>query len=77
MKNLTFAVEDDVLAKARVIAAERKMTFNAMVRDFLREVTGRDERTAKARRELLEPAAASKGRMRPGATFSRDETYER
>lgn len=45
MKNITLAVEDEIVDEARVLAAERKTTVNAMVRDFLR--------TAVAKRRLL------------------------
>ncbi|MCC5997289.1 MAG: hypothetical protein JJU18_13070 [Oceanicaulis sp.] len=34
-KNLTLAIDDDLLDKARVLAAMRRTTVNAMVRDFL------------------------------------------
>jgi predicted transcriptional regulator len=34
-KNLTLAIDDDLLDKARVLAAMRRTTVNAMVRGFL------------------------------------------
>lgn len=41
MRNITLAIEDDVLEEARVLAAENRTTVNAMVRDFLRQATAR------------------------------------
>ena len=44
MKNITLAIDEDVLERARIVAAEQKTTVNAMVREFLADVAGRDER---------------------------------
>ena len=77
MKNITLAVEDDILDKVRVVAAEKKTTVNAMVREFLADIASRDERREKARRELLELMRTSTARMRPDFKFDRDETHER
>ncbi len=77
MKNITLAVEDDVLEKARIVAAERRTTVNAMVRDFLTEIATRDDRLAQARRELLDLMDRSAGDMGPDWRWSRDETHER
>ncbi|MBV1704254.1 MAG: hypothetical protein KGI57_05670 [Hyphomicrobiales bacterium] len=77
MKNITLAVEDDVLDRARVAAAKRKTTVNALVREFLTEVGSAEDRLARARRELLELAAKSEFRIGPDWKFDRDEAHER
>jgi hypothetical protein len=77
LKNITLAIEDDILERARVVAAEKKTTVNAMVRKFLAEITDRDERREKARAALLDLMRNSKGRMRPDFKFDREETHER
>jgi hypothetical protein len=77
MKNITLAVEDDVLEKARIVAAERRTTVNAMVRDFLTEIATRDDKLDKARRDLLELIDNSTGDMGPDWRWNRDEIYER
>ena len=41
MKNITLAIEDGVLDRARLVAAERRTTVNAMVREFLTDVADR------------------------------------
>ncbi len=38
MKNLTLAVEEDVLLEARKLALERKTTVNQLVRDYLAQL---------------------------------------
>jgi Family of unknown function (DUF6364) len=77
MKNLTLAIDDEVLDKVRIVAAEKKTTVNALVRDFLTEIANRDERREKARRELLQLMRGSKARMRADFKFDREESHER
>ncbi len=46
MKNLTLAIDDDLLIEARKLALEQDTTVNHMVRDFLAvRVRERDRRT--------------------------------
>jgi hypothetical protein len=77
MKNITLAVEDEVLDRVRIVAAEKKTTVNALVREFLADLAGRDERLAEARKQLLRLMDTSKGRMAPDWEFDREETHER
>jgi len=77
MKNITLAVEEDVLDRARLVAAQKRTTVNAMVREFLSEVGKREDKVGEARRQLLHLMDTSEGRMAPGWTFDRDETHER
>ena len=77
MRNITLAIEDEVLDKVRIVAAEKKTTVNALVREFLADLAGRDERLAEARRQLLRLMDTSKGRMAPDWKFDREETHER
>ena len=77
MKNITLAIEEDVLDKVREVAAQKRTTVNAMVRDYLGEIAGRDAKIAEARKELLRLMETSEGRMGPDWKFSREETYER
>jgi hypothetical protein len=77
MKKMTLSIDDKILEKARIVAAHKRTTVNALVRDFLTEIAGRDERQAEARKELLRLAKESKGRMAPDWKFDREETHER
>jgi hypothetical protein len=77
VKNITLAVNDEVLEKARLVAAEKRTTVNAMVREFLTEIASRDERRERARGELLELMRTSKGRLRPDYVFNREDSHER
>ena len=77
MKNITPAIDEDVLDKVRVVAAEKKTTVNALVREFLADLANRDEKLAQARKQLLQLMDTSKGRMAPDWKFDREETHER
>jgi predicted transcriptional regulator len=77
MKKITFAIDDEILDKVQIVAARKRTTVNAMVRNYLADVAGRDERQAEARKQLLRLMDTSKGRMAPGWKFDREETHER
>jgi predicted transcriptional regulator len=77
MRNITLSVDDEILDKVRIVAAQKRTTVNAMVRKFLSEVAGRDEKQAEARKELLRLMETSEGRMRADFKFNREETHER
>lgn len=76
MRNVTLAIEDDVLREARRIAAERSTTLNAMIRDFLADLTERESRAVAARTRIAELCRASTAEVGP-RTWSRDELHER
>ncbi len=41
-KNITLAIDEELLAKARVLAAIRRTSVNEMVREFLQSEVGRE-----------------------------------
>lgn len=76
MKNITLSVEDEVLATARRLAAERNSTVNALVREFLTNLAEHDTRARRARARLRQLSQRSQGRL--GAkTWSREDLHER
>ena len=76
MKNITLAVDEGVLDRVRVIAAELKTTVNALVREYLEKMASEPDRIAEARRRLVELAERSQARLGPDYRFNRDEIYE-
>jgi len=77
MKNITLSVDENDLEAARVYAAERRTTVNAMVRDFLGQIARQrsQARAAMARlRKLSEESQASLG---PDYRFDRDGLHDR
>jgi hypothetical protein len=77
MKNITLAIDENILDKVRIVAAKKKTTVNALVREFLADLANRDETLAEARKQLLQLMDTSKGRMAPDWKFDREETHER
>jgi hypothetical protein len=76
MKNITLAVDEAVLDRVRVIAAERKTTVNAMVRDYLTETAAQVGRREAARRALLDLIDNSTADMGPNYKWNREALYE-
>lgn len=58
-KNITLAIDEDLLDKARVLAAMRRTTVNAMVRDFLQRAVDAEVGQDAITRELLQLSRAS------------------
>ena len=76
MKNITLAVEDEVLAEVRKYAAAHNTTVNALVRDYLSRLASSESRSKKAREELLK--LAEKSTFDLGSwKWNREELYDR
>ena len=76
MKNITLSVDEKVLAAVRRYAAERNSTVNALVRDFLTNLAGHEDRARRARARLRELSARSQGRL-GRKTWLRDDLHDR
>jgi hypothetical protein len=76
MKNITLAIDEEVLAEARRYAAARNTTVNALVRDYLSQIAQDADRVAKARVRLLELSERSSAEVGP-VTWTRDALHER
>ncbi len=75
-KNITLAIDEDVLDRVRRIAVEKKTTVNGLVRDYLVRLADQHDRAANARKRLLELADESTAEVGP-ITWTRDELNER
>jgi|APFEC2959095136_1045048.scaffolds.fasta_scaffold09784_2 hypothetical protein len=75
-KNITLAIDPDVLDRVRVIAAERKTTVNGMVRDYLERVAATEEKASRFSERLTELRKRSQFEVGP-ITWTRDSLYER
>lgn len=88
-RNITLTVDEDVLAKFRILAAEQKTSVNALVRKHMEEATGLAERRKAARERMLQlarenlardaerAAARERGEVVQEETWrwSREDTY--
>ncbi|MEZ5355730.1 MAG: DUF6364 family protein [Bryobacteraceae bacterium] len=72
MANLTLAIEEELLKKARKLAIDRDTTVNRMVRDFLEAQVTQASRLSQARERLLRCRLPGKN-----VTWTREDLYER
>ena len=76
MKNITLAVDEEVLAAARRYAVERNSSVNALVREHLSDIARREDRARGARARLLE--LSKRSRLKLGRkTWTRQDLHER
>jgi predicted transcriptional regulator len=82
-KNITLAIDEELLQKVRVLAALKRTSVNEMVREFLdREVKRETEQTSRAVTwsrmfEAADNDASRRERRQTGdAQFDREEFYE-
>ncbi len=75
MKNITLAVDEKVLKRARAYAASRGTTLNGLVREHLAGLAQEERRIDEARRGLLELIDNSTGRLGPNYKWNREELY--
>ena len=76
MKNVTLALDEKILREARRIAAERSTSLNAMIRQFLEELTERESKARTARRRIERLCRESDAEVGPRG-WDRDELHER
>jgi hypothetical protein len=75
-RNLTLAIDESVLDRARVAAVRKKVSLTALVRDYLTRLSREDrEREASLRRlrRLMAAKPLAVGRV----TWKRDELHDR
>jgi hypothetical protein len=75
VKNITLSVDDDLYERSRVLAAQRKTTVTALVRDYLRHLAGHEERREQSRREIRAMIGSFGGKV--GRMPSREERNAR
>ena len=73
-RNLTLAIDDDLLDKVRVLAAMKRTSVNEMVRGFLTRLVQQEMSKDEAREALLKLIDESEGRM-GDYTFNRADAY--
>ena len=74
MRNVTLAIEDEVLRKARIRAVKEGTSVNEIIRRHLAEYGSQDERVREAMDRVLESAAKYRGRLKGG--WKREDAYE-
>jgi hypothetical protein len=75
MKNITLAIDEEVLRGARRYAAEHDTTVNALVREYLKSLVDFEKRAAEARKRLGKMSEESEARL-GSWKWNREEIYE-
>jgi len=75
-KNLTLSVPERVLERFRLLAAERKTTVNALVRKFMEDAVGLEERRRAAIERMLELGSKTEAKIDMRG-WDRASSYER
>jgi hypothetical protein len=75
MKNVTLAIDDAVLDRARAYAVKHGTTLNAIVRQHLESLGENEERLAQAMRELRAMSETTVARLGPDYRFDREDIY--
>ena len=73
-KNITLAIDEDLLDKARVLAAMKRTSVNELVREYLKKLVEQETQFDEVTEELLRLSRESTARLgdwRP----SREDTY--
>ena len=76
MKNITLAIDEDVLAVVRRYSAEPNCSVNSLVREYLTNIAKREDRARQARKNIRMLSENSTAKME-SRTWSRDDLYER
>lgn len=74
-RNLTLQLDDDVIRRAKVVAARRGTSVSGLVARQLEEIVERDALYEEARRRALDALASVANRG--GRRWSREELHER
>ena len=77
MKNITLAIDGDVLVKVRRLAAAKDTTVNGLVRDYLTRLVEQDDRAKKARERLAALAKGSRWNPGPDWKWNREDLNDR
>ena len=76
MVNLTLAIDDELLRRARIRALESGTSVNAAVRDFLVSYTGTTQQDATVRMLIAHADDAGAMSGDTGRSWTREDIYE-
>ena len=76
MKNVTLSLDETTLREARRIAANRSTSVNALIREFLDQLTARESHAKAARKRIVRLSRQSKA-ARGRSVFTREDLHAR
>jgi hypothetical protein len=75
-KNITLAIDEELLERFRLHAVQRKTSVNALLRKHMEDAVGLEERRRNAIAGMLKLGRETKARFDMGG-WDRDATYDR
>lgn len=76
MTNITLAMDEKLVKRARAFAKSEGTTLNALVRSLVSKAIDERQRREESRQRLLEMMDASTARLPKDYKFDREELYE-
>jgi len=76
-RNITLAVDDADLDRARKFAAEHSTTVNALVRDYLKSLSPEMTADQQAAVERMRKRSEARTSFMTGRTWTREDLYDR
>ena len=76
MRNLTLAMDDEILREARKLALDDNTTINQLVREYLKELVETRGRRSSARARIKQSMREKRVAVGP-RTWSREDLHER
>ncbi len=73
MANVTLTIPDDLLSKARKYAALKGKSLNALIREFLENLTKREEQLKEATQKFIRFSEMYEGKLE---RWEREKLYE-
>jgi acetolactate synthase small subunit len=77
MSNITLSVPDDILRNARIVAAERSTTVDALVQAYLVQLSDNSTKIKVAMAELRAMIEVSEARLGQDFVWDRKSSYGR
>ena len=77
MANVTIAIDDDVLKRAKKIAIDRDTSFNGLVREYVESLVAREERRRELQIEELDRLFEESSAIVGPVSWTRDNLHER
>lgn len=77
MRNITLAIDDDVLRKVRKLAIDQDTTLNALVRDYLTQLANRGDLAAEEIIAQLKKSFDSAAIRVGSRSWTRDDLHAR
>lgn len=74
--NITLSADQDLIKKSRQYAQQKGLSLNALIRNFLKNISGENDKSASAQ-EFAQLAESGAGCSEPGYRFNRDEIHDR